>query len=99
MKMRDLASFAGATGRPCDHRHVPDCGHVKRETLAASQSRGFDDLDFGQLVVPAADAIDGLGAEKHAAPEFASFKFGGSDNGAKYMSIAPAARHTRGADR
>jgi hypothetical protein len=99
MKMRDLASFAGATGRPRDHRHVPDCCHVERETLAASQSRSFDDLDFGQLVVPPADAVDGLGAEKDAAPEFASFKFGGSDNAAKYRSIAPAARRTRGADR
>ena len=36
------------------------------------------DLDFGQLVVPVADAIDGLRAEKDAAPEFTSFKFGGS---------------------
>lgn len=97
--MRDLASFAGATGRPCDHRHVPDCCDVERETLAASQSRSFDDLDFGQLVVPVADAIDGLGTEKDATPEFAGFKFGGSDNGAKYMAMAPAARQTRGADR
>ncbi len=97
--MRDLASFAGAAGRPGDHRHVPDCCHVEREALAASQSRSLDDLDFGQLVVPVADAIDGLGAEKDATPEFASFKFGGSDNAAKYMSIAPAARHRRGADR
>ena len=99
MKLRDLASFAGATGRLCDHRHVPDCCHVERETLAASQSGSFDDLDFGQLVVPVADAIDGLGAEKDATPEFAGFKFGGCDNGAKYMAIAPAGCHTQGADR
>lgn len=99
MKMHDLASFAGAAGRSGDHRHVPDCCHVERKTLAASQSRSFYDLDFGRLVVPVADAIDGLGAEKDATPEFASFKLGGSDNGTKYMSIAPAARHRRGADR
>ena len=78
---------------------LPDCCHVERETLAAPQSRSLHDLDFGQLVVPVADAIDGLRAEKDAAPEFAGFEFRGCDNGAKYMSIAPAARHTRGADR
>ena len=97
--MRNLALLAGSAGRAHDHCHVPDCRHVERETLAAPQSGSFHDLDFGQLVVPVADAIDGLGAEKDAAPEFASFKFGGRDNKAKYMSIAPAARHPHEVDR
>ena len=97
--MRDLAWFAGSAGRPHDHCHVPDCRHVEPETLTAPQSRGLDDLDFGQLVVPAADPIDGLGAEKDTTPEFTSFKFRSCDNAAKYMSIATAACHTPGADR
>jgi hypothetical protein len=95
MSTRDLASFDGGTWRPADHRHAPDCRHVERETLAAPQPRSLHDLDFGQLVVPVADAIDGLRAEQDAAPEFAGFKFGGCDNEAKYMSIAPGARHIR----
>jgi hypothetical protein len=99
MNMQDLASFAGGTGRPDDHRHAPDCRHVERETLAAPQSRRLYNLDFGQLVVPVADAIDGFRAEKDTAPEFPGFKFRGCDNEAKYMSITPAARQTRGADR
>ena len=93
MNMGDLASFAGSTGRLNDHRHAPDCRHVEPETLAAPQSRSPYDLDLGRLVVPVADAIDGLRAEKDAAPEFTSFKFGGCDDEAKYMSIAPAAPH------
>ena len=97
--MPELASFAGTTGRPHDHRHAPDGRHVEFETLAAPQSRSSYDLDFGQLVVPVADAIDGLRAEKDATPEFTGFEFRGCDNEAKYMSIAPAARNTRGADR
>lgn len=92
--MRDLASFAGSTGRPHDHRHVPDCRHVERETLTAPQSRSLYDLDFGQLVVPVADAIDGLRAEKDVAPEFTGFEFRCCDNAAKYISISTAARHT-----
>lgn len=98
MNMRDLAPLAGTTERPY-HCHVPDCRHFERETLAAPQSRSLDDLDFGQLVVPVAYAIDGLRAEKDAAPEFTGFEFRGCDNEAKYMSIAPAARYTRGVDR
>jgi hypothetical protein len=99
MNMRDLASFAGSTGRPDDHCHVPDCRHVEPETLATPQSGSLYDLDFGQLVVPVADPIDGLGAQKDPAPEFTSFKFRSRDNAAKYMSIAPTARCTRRADR
>jgi hypothetical protein len=91
MTVRDLASFAGGAGRPDDDRHAPDCRYVEPETLALPQSRSPYDLDFGQLVVPVADAIDGLRAEKGAAPEFTSFEFSGCDNEAKYMSIAPAA--------
>ena len=97
--MRDLASFAGSTGRPHDHSHAADYRHVERETLAAPQSRSLYDLDFGQLVVPVADAIDGLGAEKDAAPELASFKFRSCDSAAKYMSIARAAHHPQDLDR
>ena len=99
MKMRDLASCAGAAGRPGDHRHVPDCCHVERETLAASQSRSLHDLDFGQLVVPVADAIDGLRAEKDAAPKFTDLEFRGFRNGAKYMSIASGPRNAHEVDR
>ena len=87
--MRDLASFAGSTGRPHDHCHVPDCRHVEPETLAAPHSRSLYDLDFGQLVVPVADAIDGLRAEKDAAPEFTDFEFRGCRSGPKYISIPP----------
>jgi len=97
--MPELASFAGTAGRPHDHRHAPDGRHVEFETLAAPQSRSSYDLDFGQLVVPVANAIDGLRAEKDATPEFTGFEFRGCDNEAKYMSIAPAARNTPGADR
>ncbi len=97
--MRDLASFAGGTGGPDDHRHAPDCRHVERETLAAPQAGSLYDLDFGQLVVPVADAIDGLRAQKDATPEFTGFEFRGCDDEAKYMSIAPAARLTHGAGR
>lgn len=97
--MRDLAWFAGGTGGPDDHRHAPDCRHVERETLAAQQSRSMHDLDFGQLVVPVADAIDGLRAQKDATPEFTGFEFRGCDDEAKYMSIAPAAHLTHGAGR
>jgi hypothetical protein len=97
--MPELASFAGSTGWPHDHRHAPDSGHVEPEALAARQSRSLHDLDFSQLIVPVADAIDGLRAEEDAAPEFTGFEFRGCDNAAKYMSIAPAARHTPGADR
>ena len=97
--MRDLASFAGGAGRPDDHRHAPDCRYVERETLALRNPGASYDLDFGQLVVPVADSIDGLRAEKDAAPEFADLEFGGSDNGTKYMSIAPArATRTRSTD-
>ncbi len=99
MNMRDLASFAGGTGGPGDHRHAPNRRHVEHETLAAPQPGSLHDLDFGQLVVPVADAINGLRAQMDAAPEFTSFKFGGRDNEAKYMSIAPAARHPHGVDR
>ncbi len=97
--MRDLASFAGGTGGPGDHRHAPDCRHVERETLAAPQAGSLYDLDFGQLVVPVADSIDGLRAQMDAAPEFTSFKFGGLDSEAKYMSIALPARHPHEVDR
>ena len=68
MNMGDLASFAGSTGRLHDHRHAPDCRHVEPETLAAPQPRSPYDLDLGRLVVPVADAIDGLRAEKDATP-------------------------------
>jgi hypothetical protein len=97
--MPELASFAGSTGRPHDHRHAADSGDVEPEALAARQSRSLDDLDFGQLVVPFADPIDGLRAEKDAAPEFTGFEFRSCDNAAKYMSIAPAARHAHRAER
>jgi hypothetical protein len=97
--MRNLASFAGSTDRPHDHCHVPDCRHFEPETLATPQSRSLDDLDFGRLVVPVADAIDRLRAEKDAAPEFTGFEFRGCDDRGKYMSIAPAARQIQGADR
>ena len=96
--MRDLVLFAGSTGRP-HHCHVPDRRHFERETLAAPQSRSLYDLDFGQLVVPVADAIDGLRAEKDATPEFTGFEFRGCDNEAKYMSIATTARHTQRVER
>ena len=99
MNMRDLALFAGSTGRLHDHCHVPDYPHFERETLAAPQSRSLHNLDFGQLVVPVADAIDGLRAQKDARPEFTGFEFRGCDDEAKYMSIAPAARLKHGADR
>jgi hypothetical protein len=99
MSIRDLALLAGSAGRPQDHCHVSDCRDVERETLAAPQSRSLYDLDLGQLIVPVADAINGLGAEKDATSEFTGFEFRGCDNEAKYMSIAPAARHTRGVDR
>jgi hypothetical protein len=92
--MPELASFAGSTGRPHDHRHAPDSGHVEPAALAARQSRSLHDLDFGQLIVPVADAIDGLRAEENAAPEFTGFEFRSCDNAAKYMSIAPAACQT-----
>ena len=97
--MRDLALFAGSTGRPHDHCHVPDCRHVERETLAPPQSRSLYDLDLGQLVVPVAHAVDRLRAEQDAAPEFTGFEFCGRDSEAKYMSIASTARHAHGADR
>ena len=96
--MRDLALVAGTTGRSYDC-HIPDCRHFERKTLALPQSRSLYDLDFGQLVVPVADAINGLRAEKDAAPEFTGFEFRGCDNEAKYMSIAPVARQTHGTDR
>lgn len=99
MTMRDLASFAGGAGRPDDHRHAPDCRYVEPETLALPQSRSLYDLDFGQLVVPVADSIDGLRAEKGAAPEFTDLEFRGFRNGTKYMSIAPGPRHPHEVDR
>jgi hypothetical protein len=99
MNLRNLASFDGGTWRPVDHCHAPDCRHVEGETLAAPQSRSSHDLDFGQLVIPVANAIDGLGAEQDATPEFTGLEFRGDDNGDKYISIAPAAHHTTGAHR
>jgi hypothetical protein len=97
--MRDLASFAGSVGRPNDHCHAPDGRHVEFETLAAPQSRSSYDLDFGQLVVPVANAIDGLRAEMDAAPELTDLEFRGFRNGAKYMSITPRPRHAHEVDR
>ena len=96
MNMRNLASIARSTGRLDDHRHAPDCRHVELETLAAPQSRSLYDLDFGQLVVPVADAVDRFRAQKDAAPEFTGFEFRGCDNWAKYICIAPVAWHTQG---
>jgi hypothetical protein len=94
MNMRDLALLARTTGRPY-HCHVPDCRHFEPETLATPQSGSLYDLDFGQLVVPVADAIDGLSAEKDAAPEFTDFEFCGFRNTAKYMSTAARRPQTR----
>lgn len=95
--MRDLAEFAGSAGR--HHDHAPDCGHVEPETLAGPQSGRSYDLDLGQLLVPVTDAINGLGAEMDAAPEFTDLEFRAFRNGAKYMSIAPGRWHTRGVER
>jgi len=97
--MRDLALFAGSARRSGDHCHPSDCRHVEPEPLAGPQARSLDDLDFGQLVVPVTDAIDRLGAEMDAAPEFASFEFRSSDGLTKYMSVAPAARRKQEAAR
>jgi hypothetical protein len=98
--MQNLASFAGGTGRvrrPHHHWHAADCGHVELETLAPPQSRRLYDLDFGQLVVPAADTINGIRAEMDATPEFTDSELRGWRNAAN-VSIVASPQNVRGAD-
>jgi hypothetical protein len=99
--VQDLASPAGrptrARRRPHDC-HLADCGDVELETLATVQTRSVYDLHLRQLVIPVADAVDGLRAKMDAAPEFTDPKFSRFRNGAN-VSIAANRQNARGADR
>jgi hypothetical protein len=110
--MRVLASAAGRTirvrrpthdplranGRDHDH-HLADGGNIEFETLATAQSRGLHHLDLGQLVVPAADTVDRLGAEQVAAPEFPNPEFRSSRNRTNLSTVASPADTTAETER
>lgn len=93
MNMPELPSFARGRGRvrwPHHHGHAAHRGNVELETLPATQARSSHHLDLGQLIVEAADAIDGVRAEVDAAPEFTHSELRGWRN-RKYISIAAGA--------
>jgi hypothetical protein len=94
MNMRDLASLAGGTtrvvGRRHDQCHAANRGDVEFETLAAAQTGRTHHLDLGQLVVPVANSVDGLGTENLPAPEFPDREFRGSRNGPNVSIVAKA---------
>ena len=101
MNVQDLASLSGRPTRvrPRPHDcHVADCGDVELETLATVQTRSMYHLHLRQLVIPVADAVDGLRAKMDAAPEFTDPKFSRFRNGAN-VSIAANRQNARGADR
>jgi len=99
MNMRHLTSLTGPVGRvrrPQHDRHAAHGGHGKLEPLPTPQPGSLDDLHFGELIVPAADAIHGGRAEMDAAPEFTHSELRGRRNENKYMSIAPCSSALRG---
>lgn len=76
--MRGLASLAGRTRRIRWRRyqgHAADRRNVEVEALAGPQPGSLDDLDLGQLIGPAADAVDGLAAKVDPAPDFPDPEF------------------------
>jgi hypothetical protein len=92
MNMSDLAAFAGTTSRFArrEHQcHVADSGDVELEALATAQARSPHHFHFGQLVVPVADAVDGLCAEQDAAPELADSELRGRAHATKYSPSSP----------
>lgn len=99
MKVGDLA-IPGTSSRfgRCDHdRHAADRGDVELEALATAQPRSVYHLHFGQLVVPVADAVDGLGSKPDSAPEFTNSELCGGRHVTKY--IAPGVETVTGVDR
>jgi len=91
MTRRQLTSFAGGLRgvRRAEHdRHAAHGGDGELEALPAPQPGRMHDLHFGKLVIPAAHAVNGVGAELDAAPEFSDFELRSWRNENKYMSIA-----------
>ena len=96
----DLALLAGRTdkvGRRQPYGHAPDCADVELETLTATQPGYTDDLHLGKLLIPVADAVDGLRAQVLAAPDFPDSEFCSSRKRPN-VSIAARPHNMEGVD-
>lgn len=94
-----MARRTGRVRRRHHQIHSADFGHVEFETLARAKPRSTDDLNLGQLVVPAADTVDRLRAEQVAAPEFPNPEFRSSGNRTNVSTVASPADTTAKTDR
>ena len=83
--------------RPHHDHHLADGGNVELETLAMAEPGRMNHLEFGQLVVVGADAVDGTRTETVQAPEFTNCKFRGVSNVPEYIRIARGAHETKAA--
>jgi hypothetical protein len=80
------------------HGHGSDRGKVERESLTATEPRTTDDLDLGELLVDAADAVHGFRAEHDLTAQFADLRFSRSRDRTN-LSIAAVSVIRKGADR
>jgi hypothetical protein len=91
MNMPELPSFARGRGRvhrPHHDGHAADRGHLELEALPAPQAWRSHHLDLGELVVEAANAIDGVRTKLDTAPEFTRSELRGWRNERNYISSA-----------
>ncbi len=99
-KVRRLATWAAASyrfGWRDDDSHRADRGDVELEALSTAQSRSVYHLDFGPLVVPIADPVDGFRPERDSASEFTDSELRGRRHATKY--IASGLQKPTGVDR
>ena len=100
MNMKHLTSSAvraRRVRRSHDQSHAANSAHVEVEALAGAKPRRTDDLNLDQLSRPAADTVDGLGAEVNPAPEFADPEFGSvGDQAAGVVEVFGPSSRRRG---